>query len=197
MRPGVPRTGGAVGPQPDAGPVRGEPPVRRQWHQTVAVGAGDRACPQVRHVEPIDFTLREQRAKAILDAPSPIGGQFFELFADVQRERRRPLDGGLHHKSRDRVEVVGESREASPECFERDAPATGGRIKNRHALGDCFLQPLPIAALRRVLEGALVAVRIVYPDACSSRPVDLIAGRHRIPVNPKHVQELLPVGVRW
>ncbi|MCY4637130.1 MAG: hypothetical protein OXG04_21985 [Acidobacteria bacterium] len=117
--------------------------------------------------------MREQRAKAIFDASSPFGGQFFESCSEFCPDHGRPLNRGLHYQSRDRVEVVGEGRDANSECLERDAAATGGWIENYHAsaITACLAERARSSVSRRVLERALVAVRIVHVDTGSSRPV--------------------------
>ena len=160
------RTVGAVGQEPDAGSVRREPPVRRERDDTVAVRAGDRAGPKVRHVELIDFPLGKEWTESILDAASPFGGQFLESCSDVGSAPGRPLDRGPHHQGCDRIEVVCQRREPCPERLERDAPATRGRIQNRNGspVGQRLAEPVGITARWRVLESALVAVRILHAN---------------------------------
>ena len=81
----------------------------------------------------------------------------------------------------------------------RDAAAPSGRVQDsrslRSAPGNPF-NPLAISLAWPVRECPFVTVRIraqILPASLGS--VELASRSHRIPVNPEHVQEPLPVGV--
>ena len=206
------RTGGAVGPQPNAGPVRGEPPVRRQWHQTVAVGAGDRACPEVAvnaSSDRLRVRLRENVARRSSmrfrpRASSPTVRR--TAMFSTRTVWRRPLDRRTHRsRAATGLRSLATRREAQPSSLERDAPATGGRIENRQRVTGGFSTAATIA--NRVVGPAstLERARSSRTDClrqgarrCGFAPRSILPrGCDRIPVNPEQVQELLPVGVRW
>ena len=194
------RTAGAVGQQPNPGPVRRQPPVRRQRHETVAVRAGDRARPEVGDVDSLRRTgLVVQVNQSLLDQSAPRSGDPLELSLYPCRQRHRPFDRGPQHKSGNRIEVVRRARQPEPHCLERDAPAAGRRVEDHHLPASAttlFGDPFLVAERRRIAEGPRVVVGVRHADARSSGPIDRLPRRHRIPVNPDDVQELLPVRVR-
>ena len=45
-----------TGPEPDPGAVGGQPPIRRERHEAIAIGAGDGACPEIAlNADPFGF----------------------------------------------------------------------------------------------------------------------------------------------
>ena len=113
----------------------------------------------------------------------------------------RPLSGGAHDERRDRIEVVGKGFKTEPGRLERDASATRSRIED-DKLGESsvesFRQPVAGIVIGHVAECARVAVRLTFkPLALPPGSVDSASRGHRIAVNAEHVQEPIPVRVRW
>ena len=195
------RTGGAVGPQPDAGPVRGEPPVRRQRHEAVAVRAGDRVRPDVAFDTDVFRFSREDLLVLRFRPANELARYVFEMHKQTRAVSLWPFNRRLEDQSGNRIQVVGDRRVAQPMNFDWNTAATRGRIQNRQRFQGTpgnGLDPITITVGWRVRKRAFVAVGIGTEILLASLGrVKPAPCRHRIPVNPEHVQELLSVSVRW
>ena len=112
---------------------------------------------------------------------------------------RGPCGGCSHDQSGNRIEVIRGTRQPKSHGLERYAAAAGGRIENRLVRngGPTFVRdPRHIVGRRHVGERPRVVVRILHAHAGPSGPIDGLARRHRVPVNPDDVQEPVPVRVR-
>ena len=194
------RTAGALGQQPDAGAVLRQPPVRRERHQAVAIGAGDCARPEVAFNADVVRLSRKNPLVLRFSPANELARHVVELCTQGRTVCPWPLDRRFEDQGGDWVQVIGDRRVAQPMDFDRDASAASGRIQNRlgrqRSSGNVF-NPMTIVLSWRVRECTLVAVRIEAEVLLRSLGgVEPTTGRDRVAVNPEHVQKLLPVGVR-
>ena len=192
------RTAGAVGQQPDPGSVRRQPPVRRQRHEAVAVRAGDRARPEVAVRPSVVLRLLWKNAgKTLPGFGYELPAEFFNRFLKVRAVRGRPGDRRTLDQGGDRIQIVGVCRKAKTDSLERNAAAARCRIENGQISSGVLREPVFLRPGRRVAERAGVSVSVgAEANPRSIRGGNAPLGRHRIPVDPDDVQELLPVRVR-
>ena len=196
-----PRPARAVRQQPHTGPVRRQPPVRRQRRQTVAVRAGNRARPEVVGGKSVRLRLRRKvRRETFLPRLNEALGQPDERWFERRAVQRRPRNRGAHDQRGDGIQVVGHGADAEPHGLEGNAPSAGRRIEHRDGRRRRMRQRTPQPPLvfpsGNMAERSRIAVRLSL-EAFSTTPgrVNPAPRSHRIPMNPEHVQEPLPIRV--
>ena len=154
--------------------------------------------PEICRVQPVwRVFLRKQRREFGLQAATPFLRQIQKIV--FNRWQQRPLNRALHDSYCHWIEIARHRSNAKSRRLERYAATPCDLIQNNNAAqcrSDSPAHPSPIRVAGRVLEGPVVLVWVIHPNASPPSTVDDRPGRHGVPMNPKHVQKPFPIRIR-
>ena len=184
--------------QPDAGPTRRKPPIRRQRNQPIAIRTRDSARPEITIGARVAFRFFGKHAgETFANCRCQPASQLLHFCLDFDSVLRGPLQRRALDESRNRIQIVGTGFKAETHGLEGNAAPAGCRIEDRDVLRKNARQPVPVVLRRCVAESAGIAVsRRPEPLACPGGNGNSLLRRHRIPMNPEHVQEPAAIRVR-